>query len=80
MLREPVGQAADVRDVVEGRDTRREVPDVPREPEQERLREVIREVDGKLTWRLTLKPGEKRDVSLKFSVEYPADLPVSGLE
>lgn len=47
-------------------------PDAPKE--------VSREADGKLVWRLDLKPGEKREVPLKFSVEYPADLPVSGLE
>ncbi len=44
------------------------------------IKEVIRENDGKLTWRLNLKPGEKRDVTLKFSVEYPADVAVAGLE
>ncbi|HTQ30380.1 MAG TPA: mucoidy inhibitor MuiA family protein [Opitutaceae bacterium] len=47
-------------------------PDAPKE--------VSREADGKLVWRLDLKPGEKREVPLKFSVEYPADLPVEGLE
>ncbi len=47
-------------------------PDAPKE--------VSREADGKLVWRLDLKPGEKRDVPLKFSVEYPADLPVAGLD
>jgi len=43
-------------------------------------KEVSREADGKLVWRLDLKPGEKREVPLKFSVEYPANLPVAGLE
>ncbi|CAM2984882.1 mucoidy inhibitor MuiA family protein [Rariglobus hedericola] len=43
-------------------------------------REVTREEDGKLVWRLDLKAGEKREISLKFSVEHPADLTVSGLE
>ena len=43
-------------------------------------KEVSREADGKLVWRLDLKPGEKREVPLKFSVEYPANLPVIGLE
>jgi uncharacterized protein (TIGR02231 family) len=43
-------------------------------------KEVTREEDGKLVWRLDLKPGEKREVPLKFSVEYPADLNVAGLE
>ncbi len=44
------------------------------------LKEVTREEDGKLVWRLDLKPGEKREIPLKFSVEYPADLNVAGLE
>ncbi|MBC8040360.1 MAG: DUF4139 domain-containing protein, partial [Opitutaceae bacterium] len=43
-------------------------------------REVTREEDGKLVWRLDLKPGEKREIPLKFSIEHPADLPVSGVE
>jgi uncharacterized protein (TIGR02231 family) len=43
-------------------------------------KEVTREEDGKLVWRLDLKPGEKREIPLKFSVEYPADLNVAGLE
>jgi uncharacterized protein (TIGR02231 family) len=47
---------------------------------KENPKEVTREEDGKLVWRLDLKPGEKREVPLKFSVEYPADLNVAGLE
>jgi uncharacterized protein (TIGR02231 family) len=47
---------------------------------KEEPKEVTREEDGKLVWRLDLKPGEKREVPLKFSVEYPADLNVAGLE
>jgi uncharacterized protein (TIGR02231 family) len=43
-------------------------------------KEVTREADGKLVWRLDLKPGEKREVPLKFSVEHPAELRVTGLE
>ncbi|MBC8039079.1 MAG: DUF4139 domain-containing protein, partial [Opitutaceae bacterium] len=43
-------------------------------------REVTREEDGKLVWRLDLKPGEKREIPLKFSIEHPIDLPVSGVE
>jgi|CZKI01.1.fsa_nt_gi uncharacterized protein (TIGR02231 family) len=43
-------------------------------------KEVTREEDGKLVWRLELKPAEKREVALKFSVDYPADLNVAGLE
>ena len=42
--------------------------------------EVTREEDNKLVWRLDLKPGEKREIPLKFSVEYPGDIQVTGLE
>lgn len=44
------------------------------------LKEVTREEDGKLVWRANLKPGEKREFTLKLSVEHPADLNVTGLE
>ena len=47
---------------------------------KEAPKEISREEDGKLVWRLNLKPGEKRELPLKFSVEYPADLNVEGLE
>ena len=43
-------------------------------------REITREEDGKLVWRVNLKPGEKREFSLKVSVEHPIDLAVSGLD
>jgi hypothetical protein len=43
-------------------------------------KEVTREEDGKLVWRVNLKPGEKRDFSLKLSVEHPGDIAVSGLD
>ena|GEM_PF-155751 len=36
--------------------------------------------DGFLVWNLELKPGEKKEVRLKFSVEYPTDMTVSALE
>jgi len=38
------------------------------------------DADGIIKWNLSLKPGEKREVPLKFSIEYPNDLPVTGLE
>jgi uncharacterized protein (TIGR02231 family) len=47
---------------------------------KEQPKEVTREEDGKLVWRLELKPGEKREVPVKFNVEYPGDLNVTGLE
>ncbi len=46
----------------------------------EKPKEITREENGRLAWRLELKPGEKREISLKFSVEHPADLNVAGLE
>lgn len=41
---------------------------------------AAREDDGKLLWDWQLKPGEKRSTTFKFSVEYPKELEVSGLE
>lgn len=41
---------------------------------------VNREDDGKLQWDWQLKPGEKRSTTFKFSVEYPKELQVSGLD
>jgi uncharacterized protein (TIGR02231 family) len=41
---------------------------------------VSRDTDGKLLWRLDLKPGEKLEIPVKFSIEHPADLPVTGVE
>jgi uncharacterized protein (TIGR02231 family) len=46
----------------------------------EKPKQVIREADGKLVWRFDLKPGEKREVPLKFSIGYPGDLNVTGVE
>jgi uncharacterized protein (TIGR02231 family) len=42
--------------------------------------EVTREEDGKLVWRVDLNPGEKREFPLKFTVEYPNDFAITGLE
>ncbi len=36
--------------------------------------------EGTLKWTLDLKPGEKRELPLKFSVDYPGDVQVAGLE
>ena len=36
--------------------------------------------DGALRWTLDLKPAEKRELTLKFSVDYPNEVPVAGLE
>lgn len=43
-------------------------------------KEITREVDGILAWRIELKPGEKREVPIKLTIEHPADLNVTGLD
>jgi uncharacterized protein (TIGR02231 family) len=43
-------------------------------------RDIIRDANGGLAWEFTLQPGGKRDITLKFSIEHPADVVVSGLE
>lgn len=45
---------------------------------KEKPLEVTAEEDGKLVWRLDLKPGEKRVIPLKFAIEHPLDLQVTG--
>ena len=41
---------------------------------------IARDAEGKITWRLDLKAGQKREVPLKFCIEHPADLAVTGVE
>ena len=36
--------------------------------------------DGALKWTLDLKPAEKRELTVKFSLDYPNDVQVTGLE
>ncbi len=36
--------------------------------------------DGALKWTLELKPAEKKEITLKFSIDYPNDVQVAGLE
>jgi uncharacterized protein (TIGR02231 family) len=43
-------------------------------------REAKPDAEGTIKWTLSLNPGEKRDLPLKFSIEYPADFPIVGLE
>jgi uncharacterized protein (TIGR02231 family) len=43
-------------------------------------KDIVREANGGLAWEFTLQPGGKRDITLKFSIEHPADVVVSGLE
>lgn len=38
------------------------------------------DAEGLLKWTLDLKPGEKREFTLKFSVDHPADVNVTGLQ
>ncbi|MFT3868961.1 MAG: mucoidy inhibitor MuiA family protein [Nibricoccus sp.] len=47
---------------------------------KDKPKEVTLEEDGKMVWRLDLKPGEKREIQFKFSVEHPSDVTVTGLE
>lgn len=43
-------------------------------------RQARPDAEGVLQWTLDLKPGEKRELPLRFSVEHPADFNVQGLE
>lgn len=36
--------------------------------------------EGSLKWTLDLKPGEKRELTVKFTIEYPNDVNVTGLD
>jgi uncharacterized protein (TIGR02231 family) len=36
--------------------------------------------DGELKWTLDLKPGEKRELPVKFSIDHPNEIVVAGLE
>ena len=47
---------------------------------KDKPKEVTLEEDGKMVWRLDVKPGEKREVQFKFSVDYPGDITPTGLE
>lgn len=42
-------------------------------------REIKREEDGKLVWDWEMEPGKSRETVLKFSVDYPGDVEVSGI-
>jgi uncharacterized protein (TIGR02231 family) len=47
---------------------------------KENPKEVTRDEEGLLVWRFELRPAEKREIPLRFSVSYPAEIDVSGLE
>lgn len=36
--------------------------------------------EGKLKWTFNLKPSEKRELTVKFTIDYPTDVKVDGLE
>lgn len=40
---------------------------------------VFNDVSGKVSWNITLKPGETRTLKLRFEVKYPKNQPVYGL-
>ncbi|MCW0206869.1 MAG: mucoidy inhibitor MuiA family protein [Achromobacter sp.] len=42
-------------------------------------REIKREDDGRLVWDWELEPGKSRETVLKFSIDHPGDIEVSGL-
>ncbi|QVQ29626.1 mucoidy inhibitor MuiA family protein [Achromobacter deleyi] len=42
-------------------------------------RDIKREDDGKLVWDWEMEPGKSRETVLKFSVDYPGDIDVSGI-
>ena len=48
--------------------------------ETPRPEELQPDAEGLLRWNMELKPGEKRDIHLKYSIEYPTDFTVSALE
>ncbi|MCB1103603.1 MAG: mucoidy inhibitor MuiA family protein [Opitutaceae bacterium] len=43
-------------------------------------KEVKPDAEGLLKWTLDLKPGEKRELTVKFTVEHSSDVQVDGLE
>jgi uncharacterized cupredoxin-like copper-binding protein len=43
-------------------------------------RELKADNEGLLKWTLDLKPGEKRELTVKFTVEHPNELNVTGIE
>ena len=43
-------------------------------------REVKPTDEGTLKWTLDLKPGEKREIAVKFTIEHPKDVQVAGLD
>ncbi|HRP06653.1 MAG TPA: mucoidy inhibitor MuiA family protein, partial [Opitutaceae bacterium] len=44
------------------------------------LKEITRDEEGRLVWRVNLKAGEKREFPMKVSIDYPSEITVSGLD
>lgn len=43
-------------------------------------KDIKQDKDGKLTWNWTLNAGQKREATLKFSIEYPINMQVIGIQ
>jgi uncharacterized protein (TIGR02231 family) len=43
-------------------------------------REVTREEDNLLWWRIDMKPAQKREIPFKFNIEHPGDIQITGAE
>jgi uncharacterized protein (TIGR02231 family) len=41
--------------------------------------EAVLNEEGKISWKITLAPGAKKSIPVKFSVSYPKEMNVSGL-
>jgi uncharacterized protein (TIGR02231 family) len=50
------------------------------ELEAPKMNEAEISAEGIITWKVKLAPGEKKNLALKFRVEYPKELNVTGLE
>lgn len=55
-------------------------PDLKDVGTKDKPKEVSLEDDGKMVWRIDLKPGEKREITFKFSIDHPSDVTPTGLE
>ncbi len=47
---------------------------------KEKPKDIMLEEGGKVAWTLDLKAGEKREIPFRFSVDYPGDVPITGLD
>ena len=74
VFKEPTPQPRDERIVVKLLSPQEKEIGTPNNP-----KEIMREENGRIAWRVNLKPGEKREFTLKLSIEYPNDVAISGL-